>query len=172
MNLLLKVFAEIVFFRRGPEDLPASSFLLVSSMLAFAVGSVLTSTVHTDGATLIFLEVGADISLMLIWYGSLLIIYDRRARLQQTLTALFGTGALLYLVAFPVLSWLQHAVDEQTSMQLPIWLTMAVVRWSIAVAGRIVHLALDIRFSLGILICFCYFFSSMAVFRFLFGAGA
>ncbi len=172
MNLLLKVFAEIVFFRRGPEDLPASSFLLMSSMLAFAIGSVLTSTVHTDGAGLILLQVGADISLMLIWFGSLLIIYDRRARLPQTLTALFGTGALLYFVAFPVMSWLQYALDEQTGAQLPTLLAIAVVFWSIAVAGHIVHRALNVRPGLGILISFCYYFSSVAAFSFLPGANA
>lgn len=172
MNLLLKVFAEIAFFRRGPEDLPASTFLLSFSLLLYSAGTIATSAVFAEDGRQVFLEALADITMMLLWYGSLLVIYNRGARLQQTLTALFGTGALLYLVAFPVLSWLQHAVDERTSVQLPILLTMAVVSWSIAVAGHIIHLALDIRFSLGILICFCYFFSSMAVFKFLFGAGA
>ncbi len=169
MSLLLKVFAEIAFFRRGPEDLPASPFLLAFSLLLYTAGTVATSWVYAENAREISLEALADVTLMLLWYGSLLVFYHRRARLQQTLTALFGTGALLYLVAFPVMSWLQHLLDAQSAAQLPVLLMMAVLIWSIAVAGHIVHRALDIRFSLGILIGICYFFSSVAVFSFLFG---
>ncbi len=170
MSLLLKVFAEIALFRRGPEDLPASRFLLAFSLLFYTVGTVATSSVYAVDAGQIFLEALADVTMMLLWYGSLLVIYQRRARLQQTLTALFGTGALLYLVAFPVMNWMQHLLDAQTSVQLPTLIMMAILIWSIAVAGQIVHRALDIRFGLGILIGICYFFSSVAVFSFLFGA--
>ncbi len=170
MNLLLKVFAEIAFFRRGPEDLPASTFLLSFSLLLYSAGTIATSAVFAEDGRQVFLEALADITMMLLWYGSLLVIYNRGARLQQTLTALFGTGALLYLVAYPVMSWLQHPLDAGTGAQLPAMLMMAILIWSIAVAGHIVHRALDIQFSLGIAICICYFFSSVAVFSFLFGA--
>ena len=170
MGLLLRVFADIAFFRRGPEDLPASPFLFAFSLLLYTTGTIATSSIYAADAWQIFLEALADVAMMLLWYGSLLVIYRRRARLQQTLTALFGTGALLYLVAFSVMNWMKHLLDAQSGAQLPTLLMIAILVWSIAVAGQIVHRALDIRFGLGILIGICYFFSSVAVFDFLFGA--
>ena len=169
MSLLLKVFAEIALFRRGPEDLPASSFLLAFSLLFYTVGTVATSSVYAVDAAQMLLIVLSYVTMLLLWFGSLLVLYYGRARLQQPLTALFGTGALLYLVAFPVMSWMQHLLDAETSVQWPTLIMMAILIWSIAVAGQIVHRALDIRFGLGILIGICYFFSSVAVFSFLFG---
>ncbi len=82
MNLLLKVFAEIAFFRRGPEDLPASTFLLSFSLLLYSAGTIATSAVFAEDGRQVFLEALADITMMLLWYGSLLVIYNRGARLQ------------------------------------------------------------------------------------------
>ena len=169
MNSLLTVFFDIALFRRGPEDLPASRFLLTASFLAYTVGSVATSAVYTEEIFQIILEVLADISLMLAWYGVLLFLFSRRARLPQTLTALFGTGALLYVVAFPVMSWLQFQVVSQINLPLPTLLMIAILMWSIAVAGHIVHRALEIPIVAGILMGILYFLVSVAVFSILFG---
>lgn len=172
MILLLKVFADIAFFRRGPEDLPASSFLFMSSLLAYAVGSVLTSMVHTEEATLIFLQVLVDISLMLFWFASLLIICHRRTRVQQTMTALFGTGALLYFVAFLMMSWFQSQIDGSTGAQPPNFPLIAIWMWSVVVAGHIVHRALEIPLIAGTSISFVYSIASMVAFNALFVTGA
>ncbi len=169
MILLLKVFAEIAFFRRGPEDLPASQFLLSLSLSIYAAGSMVTSAVYTEEAKLIFLEVMADIILMLLWYSVLLAIYKRSARLQQTLTALFGTGGLLYVIAFPVMSWLQHEIGTPAGAQSSVLLMMALLIWSIAVAAHIVRRALEVPIALGLAISIGYFVVSVAVFSFLFG---
>ena len=169
MNLLLKVFAEIAFFRRGPEDLPASSFLLSLSLSVYAAGSVVTSAVYTEEARLIFLEVMADIILMLVWYGVVLAIYKRSARLQQTMTALFGTGGLLYIIAFPVMSWLQKEIGTPAGAQSSVLLMMAILIWSIAIAAHIVRRALEVPIAVGLAISVAYFVVSVAVFSLLFG---
>jgi hypothetical protein len=170
MNLLLKVFAEIAFFRRGPEDLPASPFLLSLSLSVYAVGSVVTSAVYTEEARLIFLEVMADIILMLVWYGVVLAIYKRSARLQQTMTALFGTGGMLYIIAFPVMSWLQKEIGTPAGAQSSVLLMMALLIWSIAIAAHIVRRALEVPIAVGLAISVAYFVVSVAVFSLLFGS--
>ncbi|MCZ6561186.1 MAG: hypothetical protein O6931_09910 [Gammaproteobacteria bacterium] len=169
MSLLLKVFVEIAFFRRGPEDLPASPFLLFLSLLVYAAGSMVTSAVYTEEARLILLEVMADIILMLLWYGVVLAIYKRSARLQQTLTALFGTGGLLYIIAFPVMSWLQQEIGTPSGAQSSVLLMMAILIWSIALAAHIVQRALEVQIAVGLAISIGYFVVSVAVFSFLFG---
>ena len=40
MGLLLRVFADIAFFRRGPEDLPASPFLFAFSLLLYTTVTI------------------------------------------------------------------------------------------------------------------------------------
>jgi len=172
MNPLLKVFANIALLRRGPEDLPASAFLLLLSALVYALGSAATSAVFTHRPAQIFLEVLADIVLMLLWYGALLAVYRRRARLPQTLTALFGTGSLLYLIAFPVMSWLHLQAGSPTGLQLPTLLMMVILIWSIAVAAHIVHRALEIPMTVAILIGITYFITSVLIFVLLFGTNA
>lgn len=170
MGRLLQRFFDICLLRAGPQDLPASRFLLWVSLLAYGAVGLVMSAQNLDVGRAILLVV-LDTALLaallfaLLWSRALL------ERLPQTLTALLGTGAILQLVALPILSWQQAGLGDDTittalmiaSLLLWIWLL-----WDLLVIGHILRHTLSTRLPVGVLLALAYLFISYSVTRILF----
>ena len=131
--------------RKGPEDMPYSLPLLVVVLAVYMViglamhllsGDVLSALAH------MLLDVG------LIWLATTLLLYmaGHGARLVQTMTALAGSGALLALIALPIVVVIV-SVDMKQGVPLPLLLPLgltwlALVVWSVMVSGSIYARAL------------------------------
>lgn len=173
MDRLLRRFADICLLRAGPQDLPASRFLLGLSAGAYLLAGVLISLQNLNvlQAALLVLVDAALLALLLFL---VLWIRDRLARLLQTLTAFFGAGALLELVAWPILAWQQHALSGETvtpallaaSLLLWVWLF-----WNLMVIGHILRHALSTLLPVGVALGLLYMFVSFSVSRILFFPG-
>ena len=102
---LIRLFLDIALHRRGPQDVPAARRVFLGALAAYlAVGAaVLWPT--ASGLGQVYAQLAVDLALLVGVCGSLLALTGRAARLGQTLTALFGTGALLSAVALPFV-WL------------------------------------------------------------------
>jgi hypothetical protein len=163
MNELFWVFFDIVRRRRGPEDLPASGFLLFATLFGYVVISVATILFYSNGVADLLGQVTLDLALLFGYSGLLLLIYRKMPRFQQTMTALLGTGILLATIALPLVVWLQLATSD-TAASIPALLMYLVVLWSISVMGHIMQRALDIPFIGGVVIAVAYF--AVSVFAF------
>ena len=139
---LLKLFLDICLFRRGPQDLPASSFLLgltvggnvlVSWLLAGLDGELLPALLQS-------LLAPAWLALFL-WL--LLMITQRPGRFIQTLTAAMGSDALITTVAIPLVL-VSVAIPETRAVAG--LLLFALMLWQMAVIGHIVRHALEIPY--------------------------
>ena len=85
-------------------------------------------------------------------------------RYRQTLTAMFGTGALLGVCMLPFNYWLDAAATpDKPAIGATIGL-LAVVSWSLAVNGHIFSRALSTPFAAGLAIAIAYFFLNYVVF--------
>lgn len=170
MGRLLQRYFDICLLRAGPQDLPASDFLLwLSGLGYFAAGLIMSA--QNLGIARATLLVGLDIVLLaallfaLLWSRALL------ARYRQTLTALLGTGAILQVVVLPILSWQQAGLGEETisatlmlaSLLLWIWLL-----WDLLVIGHVLRHTLSTRLPIGVLLALVYLFISYSVTRILF----
>ena len=173
MKKLVSAFIDIATLRLGPEDLPASRFLLGLVTVAYLLTGATSVAFYTDSARAAVEQLTVDLGLTYGFFTLLLVMYRKKPRLLQTLTAVLGTGTLLSLVALPLTAWLQTvdpgAGDGATIAAVGIYL---VVLWSIAVTGHILHRALEIPYVGGLVIGVAYFVLNLATFATLFPAEA
>jgi len=95
LSQLFRVFVDIALWRRGPQDLPASTTLAWLVTLFYA----LTSAVRVGmmGADILSttLVVLVDLGLQAAWLWGLLVFFSKRPRFLQSITAYLGIGALI-----------------------------------------------------------------------------
>jgi hypothetical protein len=141
---LVRAFVDIMFHRRGPEDLPSSQFL-VWLLLAVAVSVDLGILVANDGGARAA-GVAVLIQVLDVWFvWALLRTFNRQPRFRQTMCALLGTETILNLAGAPLVPLLatSTAASEQPEITLPLLLTAALGIWSIDIAAFVFARALD-----------------------------
>jgi hypothetical protein len=167
MQALVKAFWEIALWRRSPADLPDSAALLAASALAYAALSaaqswLLFGTTSLVGRTL------ADLALLALPLWLLLALARRRPRYRQTLTALFGTGAVLSPFVILLLAFKAPA-ESSYPLALLVWGgSVGVVLWYLFVIGFILRAALDTGMFTGMAIALAYVAGSSALLSTLF----
>jgi hypothetical protein len=161
---ILDAFLQIVLRRRGPEDLPDSRFLLLLAGAAYVFAqAVLAAPVY--GTTLALgRSLVLDLLLLCGCLWGLLRLAGHATRYRQTLTAVFGTGALLSVCMLPFSYWLDVAAEPGNPALAPMIGLLAVVSWSLVVNGHIFARALSRPFVAGLVISIAYFFLNYLVF--------
>ena len=153
----LKAFLDIVLWRRGPQDLPASRLLLWLTAAAYVAVSIVQLTLLEEPAAAWLVFVVLDPVLLTAGVYLLLKLFSKTDRFLQTATAVLGTGVVLGLCMFLPVQWLLTVAGvpvESTAAGL-VALTMVVV--FALVTGRIVKLATDSSLFTGITLSLTYF---------------
>ena len=165
MIQLLKLFWDICAVKAAPQDLPASSFLLGLAVLAYFVTGAIVAAFHwpLSQAVLaalldtVFLTV---LSRVLLWARML------SGRFVQTLTALAGCGAVMTLIAMPLVLWQTLVgVTDANAPTLPSWLLMIWMVWNVVVVGHIIRHALSTVLPLGIGLAAVYAYITFQLMR-------
>jgi hypothetical protein len=137
----LGLFADIARLRRGPEDLPVSSTLLLVTTVAYAALDALLLSIAPGLPGNPALLIGIDIGVTLLWYAMLLRIAQKPERYLQTVTAVLG----FQLVLAPILivsGWLFLRYQADSTWQLPVSMVRLVVEvWALIVLSRILRSA-------------------------------
>ena len=154
MIKLINYFVDVCLLRRGPQDAPASSALL---LLVLIINLVISSIGVSDiipGAKAVAAAI-VDAIIIIVFLQLVLKLKNRSDRFIQTATATFGTGALLGMLALP----LQLAVGSESagngSQSIAIFYLVLLV-WVQVVIGHILRHALNVPFSLGIGLALVY----------------
>lgn len=156
----MQSFLDIALWRKGPQDLPASTLLATVVLLAYmATGLVRMQLYALDlEASLLFICIDA---LMLGgWLWLVLAFFGHRQRFVQTITATLGVGLLLLLIDI-TLRLAQLALELGASLTLN-WLMLRFLITAL-VLGRIFMLALDRGLITGIALSVAIFSSTKAV---------
>lgn len=178
---LTQVFAEIALHRRGPDELPASQFLLGLTLTAYlAVGlvtlrasepaeralelSLLGSTLDLGFTGLIVLE--TLLYLLFVW--AVLKVSGRSRRFLQTASALLGVETLLSGIGIPILVWMSAVSASGGQPTVATFLYLALFLWSVDVAGFILSKALQRAYFVGVLIVIGYVTVSLTLREYLF----
>ena len=165
MIQLIKIFWDICALKAAPQDLPASSFLLSLAVLAyFVTGAVvaalqwsLSQAILAAFLDTVFLTV---LSRVLLWARAL------SGRFVQTLTALAGSGAVMTLVALPLVLWQTLVgVTDVSAPTLPSWLLMIWMVWNVVVVGHILRHSLSTVLPLGIGLAAVYAYITFQLMR-------
>ncbi len=162
MLSLARLWFDICIGRAAPQDLPASGPLLALSLVCYALVSMLVSlgSYGPGGAAQLAL---LDLGLLTVFVLSLLYLQNRTARINQTLSALAGTGSLLGLFALPLVWWVQ---PDQSPEQVPVLLTLfwlGLLVWNLLVMAHIMRHALSSSFPVGLGVALLYVLVSMQV---------
>lgn len=157
MLQFLKAFLDIVLWRRGPQDLPASTVLLVLVTAAYVAVSVIQLAMLHEIGSVWFVFVVLDPALLIGGTWLLLRLYRHPERFVQTATAVLGTGALLGLVVYLPLQWLLQVAGAGPESTFAGMAALALVVMFALVTGRILKLAMESNLFTGVAISLTYF---------------
>jgi hypothetical protein len=148
MTRLITIWLDICLLRAGPQDLPASNVLLALALGAYALVALGVSLMSASLPAALGIT-AIDVLLMAAFASLLLRWTNKVARLNQTLTALGGTGALLGLLAWPLISMILRSQGQEEAPDLPVLLWLGLLIWNLAVVAHIVRHALSTTFLTG-----------------------
>ncbi|MCI0400976.1 MAG: hypothetical protein L0Z68_06710 [Gammaproteobacteria bacterium] len=168
---LFKAFFDICRLRLGPQDLPASPFLLGITLLCYTLSSILLAliTIPPLRATLSGITESLLVAALTV---IVLRVRHMPARWTQTLTALAGTGMLLSLVAFPLTMWLNEIKVSDGDVRLPGLILLLLVIWNVVIMAHILRHALSTSFGIGLLLSVGYLWIIISTLNALFPVAA
>jgi hypothetical protein len=161
---IFDAFLQIALRRRGPEDLPDSQFLLLIAGIAYLVTQAILVVPVYDTLSFVVSSLFLDVLLVCAVLWGLLNLAGHRRRFRQTLTAMFGTGALLGACMMPFNYWLDLVVASGKPAVGPRVALLAIISWWVVVNGHIFARALSAPFAAGLAIAVGYFFLNYFVF--------
>jgi uncharacterized membrane protein SirB2 len=153
----LKVFLDIVLWRRGPQDLPASGMLLGLTLAAYVFISVVQLALikETPGTWAFFLVVDPLLLMTTVWL--VLKLYGKPERFVQSASAVLGTSALLGLIVYLPLQMFLLSRDAAPTSGLAQIAALLVITAFALVTGRIIQRATDSSLFTGIAVALTYF---------------
>ena len=143
MQQFLKVFLDIVLWRRGPQDLPNSGLLVVLTLVAYELVNLVQIALMEVSIAELLLYLVVDPLLLMGGLWLVMMLFGRKDRWAQTVSAVLGCTALMALaVSVPMVLLVgpRMAGDPPAALQL---LALALVIAFILVVGRIIQLATD-----------------------------
>jgi hypothetical protein len=153
----LKVFLDIVLWRRGPQDLPASRLLLALTAVCYVAVSALQLAVLGEKGPAWFVFVVLDPILLTLGTYLLLKLFRHPERFLQTAAAVLGTGAVLGLLLFLPLQLILSGIGAgRNSTAAGVFALLLVVVFAL-VTGRILQLATGSNLFTGIAVSLTYF---------------
>jgi hypothetical protein len=156
MQAIVKAFWQIALFRQGPEDLPDSQPLLFLAAMAYVlVDTVVILLLYPQEALLPLLLL--DVGFLTLWSMGVLRLFGYSARIKRTLTALFGAGALLQVLAFPLSAWPAFGIPIEIPIGVRIAVSLVILLWSVAVYGHVFSRSLTRPLGIGLLFSIIYF---------------
>lgn len=153
----LRIFVDIVLWRRGPQDLPASKLLVLLTLAAYVAVTVIQLLMLDEPAsTWLFFVVG-DPLLLMAWVWLVLALYGRSDRYAQTVAAVLGTGALLGLALYLPLQFIVTTAGRTAGSPVAAMFGLLLVVVFALVTGRIIKLATECNLVTGIAVALTYF---------------
>lgn len=162
MYELSLLFFQIAIFKKGPQDVPASAFVLRLLLPIYVVINYLILFLNGAQSTAI-LQILTDFAMIVLFCWPLLYFAGKTARLPQTLTAMVGTDVVISFFALPAIATLNsHAND------LAYFSMLALVLWHWLVSGHIMKNALDRSLFFGLGLALLYIMLSSQIMAALF----
>jgi len=161
MLRLAKAFWDISLWRRTPDQLPASLFLLSLVAGAAALLEVLSALQPPISIQQMFARVVLSVGLPLAFVWAALVLAHRPQRFLQTGIALLGVDVLAGLILYPIGS-LIHLIGPDSIASVPLGILMlAGLVWYLLACANIWRSALDAGIGIGIAVSVGYFLMSI-----------
>ena len=155
MLRLISVILGITIHRRGPDELPSSPFLLLLLLAASEFAQLVTLRIAAapDSAILVMLFAVA-LDFLFVW--AVLVVFDRRQRFWQTMSAFLGAGVVLNTISALLVAWNQSLEAPADATTAPEVLLQVLQVWSVDIGGFLLARAIDRHYALGVVIMLGY----------------
>ncbi len=150
---------DIALWRKGPQDLPASSFLLAMLTAIYAAVSLVQVKLFGWSMFSTAVLVAIDVAMMGAWVWVLLTFFRKKPRYVQTLSAIFGVSTLLGILDALV----RLLLDVLGAGSGPSLWDLAQLGLVAAIVGRILMLAIEGSMFTGVALTLAIVFSTSAV---------
>jgi len=164
VNHSIRPLFDICLLRAGPQQLPFSSSLLTFCLITYFVLDVALAKLSMPFIEPMIFAL-FDIALMLGFVWFLLSFKGDYSRFTQTATAFAGSGVLLGIVAWVLLSWQTSFVGTENQTPLPSLLLLFHLIWNLAVISNIIRHATSITIAWAWGVTLAYFFIYMLIIR-------
>ncbi len=155
---IIKLLFDICLFKKGPQDLPASVWLLRVLVAVNVSVSFLMLSIHTDWINSAIQAIAS--ALLIVGFSWLMLYLTRKwKRFVQTTVALLGTDALISFFALPGMA----SMMVGTGALLAFMVTIALMIWHWAVTGHIIRNALGQSWTFSLGLAFLYILCSYQV---------
>jgi hypothetical protein len=152
---LALAFVDIALHRRGPQELPASTFLFVLVLVAYLViAAIALQFAPTLERAAVLLAFETAVYCGFIW--GVLKAFNHDQRFKQTATALLGTDALLSLLSLPLLLWTRELDTSGATTTAPDFFRVLLLIWSIDISGFVLSRGIGRPYILGVSIMIGY----------------
>ena len=170
MLQLINRFVDICLLRRGPQDLPTSTFLTGLCILAYFGLATGSEVILGKPERALTWGLAAIAIMLAVVYG--LLAYRRvPSRFPQTTSALAGCGALYLMIYLPLSAALISEPGQASAMSSFLFLTWVVVFfWGFLIEGHIYRHALSISLPAGVLVSTLMFALVTVIYHGIFGA--
>jgi hypothetical protein len=159
---IIKLLFDICLFKRGPQDVPFSLWLLRTMVIVDISVSFLMASIQGDWfASLLQAIVSAVLVIGFSWF--MVYLSQKRERFYQTSTAFLGTDALISFIALPGMASMMLG----SVAQLAFIVIIALMIWHWAVTGHIIRNALGQTWAFSLGLAFLYLLGSYQVMVFL-----
>jgi hypothetical protein len=176
LRALFGVVVDIVFLRRGPENIPASSTLLgvvvtvYVTLYTLAYHAFVLSAVPAAPRSWA-LQIVLAVLIELLWFWIAFRIVRKPERFVQTMTAVFATSTV-FIPALPMVGALLPSMKEGATVQPPAmlsFLTAFVGIWMVVILVRIVRAAFEWSWPISIAFLFAANFIPVIFLSLIFG---
>jgi hypothetical protein len=160
---IIKLLFDICLFKKGPQDLPYSVWLLRTLLIGYLGIRILMLSIHFNWLT-VLMQVSVEIFLVCGFFWLMLYLARKLGRFYQVISAVLGTDAMISFFALPGM-----ASMETGQGGLLVFLAMlGLIGWHWAVTGHIIRTALEQSLSFSLGVAFLYLLGSYQVMALLF----
>ncbi len=163
MYAILKLLFDICLFKKSPQDLPYSWWLLRILFIIYVLVRVLMLSIHYDCFEMLQ-QLVVDLFMVIFFVWMMVYLSGKQGRFCQTLAAILGTDAVISFFALPGLA----SMEIEQGGLLVFLIMLVLIIWHWAVTGYILSKALEKTLSFSLGIAFLYLLGSYQVMALLF----
>ena len=160
---IIKLLFDICLFKKGPQDLPYTLWLLRLLLGVYVSIRILMLRIHFDWLS-VLLQVIVEIFLVAGFVWIILYLARKLGRFYQVISAVLGTDALISFFALPGMA----SMETGQGGLLVFLVMLSLIGWHWAVTGHIIRNALEQSLSFSLGLAFLYLLGTYQVMAFLF----
>jgi len=164
MRQIVIYFWQMCLLKTGPQKLPRSSAVLALIFLTYLCVAIVTVSMRRPDLGMLGITgsalLGVSTEAAIVW---LLLAYKQvQARFTATMSALLGTNTIILLILMPLNTIILSVDTESTLAFFTELASLVCLGWWLAIAGAILHHAVNISILQGAAVVFVMEIVAMA----------